>query len=347
LWDTEIPAHWKTAGFVQEITAAAAGIDESNPNKSLALVQFALAVAHSIKPDAYPPPVQMYVEGHAWKQIGYAQRYLTANDAALRAFDAAQRCFGRESALIHDQATAQLAQAAIYMFHRPLNDEALPLIEQSTATLEDYNDKRRLVMAEVMRATIHQTRGELKIARAQYENLLERMKGTDDLYTLACLYHNLGVLVTELGEVNNAIPLLRRAKEIYAHIGVPIEKTDWALTRVLLSTGEFSSALPLLRHLRTVLLERGTLEEAGLIGLDIVEALIATGETEEARTLTEQVLAEFRNANLNRRAGIALAYLRDLLPTSQKPQRAIRHVRTYVEELRTEPELLFVPFDED
>jgi hypothetical protein len=62
VWDEEIPASWRTAGFVQELTAAAAGILESDPPRSLSFAQLALAVASSIPADTYPPPVQAHIE---------------------------------------------------------------------------------------------------------------------------------------------------------------------------------------------------------------------------------------------------------------------------------------------
>ena len=45
VWDSEIPPSWRNAGFVQELTAAASAVLESDPRDSLALAQLALAIA--------------------------------------------------------------------------------------------------------------------------------------------------------------------------------------------------------------------------------------------------------------------------------------------------------------
>jgi len=82
VWEEEIPTSWRTAGFVQELTAAAAGILENDPPRSLSLAQLALAVASTIPPETYPSPVQAHIEGRAWREIGTAHRYLDAYDAA-------------------------------------------------------------------------------------------------------------------------------------------------------------------------------------------------------------------------------------------------------------------------
>jgi hypothetical protein len=88
-------------------------------------------------------------------------------------------------------------------------------------------------------------------------------------------------------------------------------------------------------------------EDAGLVGLDIVDALLATGKPDEALKLTESVVNEFRAANLSVVAIRALAYLRDLLPSSNKPRGVVKHVRTFVERLRYNPALVFLPLDEE
>jgi hypothetical protein len=91
----------------------------------------------------------------------------------------------------------------------------------------------------------------------------------------------------------------------------------------------------------------GGTEEAGEVGLFIVDALIATEQLELARILTAQILREFIDANLSHGAITAIAYLRELLQTAGDWHAAVRHVRSYVEKLRSEPALLFLPPEED
>jgi len=88
-------------------------------------------------------------------------------------------------------------------------------------------------------------------------------------------------------------------------------------------------------------------EEAGEAGLFIVDALIATEQHELARALTAQILQEFIDAKLKHGAITAIAYLRDLLQTAGDSRAAVRHIRSYVEKLQSEPALLFVPPEED
>src|SRR5438270_6321622 len=70
IWDIDVAPAWRTAGFVQELTAAADAAVDSDPRNALALAQLALAIATSIPAGSYPAPVQAQIEGAAWKEVG-------------------------------------------------------------------------------------------------------------------------------------------------------------------------------------------------------------------------------------------------------------------------------------
>jgi tetratricopeptide (TPR) repeat protein len=346
LWDEELPASWRTAGFVQELTAAAADLLEKDARRSLELAQLAQAVSTSIPSQAYPPTVFAQLEGNAWKEIGTAHRYLSEFDAALRAYDAAQRAFARSAALSHDVAIVELARAVVLSELRK-HDEALALIEESAPVFGTFGDQRRLTQAALLKGMIHQRRGQLQAARATYEEVVAAQR-EEDLHTVAAAYHNLGSVCADLGETTAAVTALQRARDLWQGLEMPSEITraDWILARVLLTNGSFMKALPMLRRVRADFLTRAMPMEGGLAALDVAEALIAMDHADEARAIAEQALDEFRAARLNARAITALAYLRDLLPATSKPARAIRHVRCYLAQLQDEPARLFLPLEE-
>ena len=346
LWDEEFPASWRTAGFVQELTAAAGDLLEKDARRSLELAQLAQAVSTSIPSQSYPPTVFAQLEGNAWKEIGTAHRYLSEFDAALRAYDAAQRAFARSGALAHDVAIVELARAVVLSELRK-HGEALALIEESAPVFGSFGDQRRLTQAALLKGMIHQRRGHLQAARATYEEVLAA-RPDEDLHTIAATYQNLGRVCADLGDSPAAATALRRARDLFLGLEMPSEVTrsDWALAKLLLATGSFIKALPMLRRVRTDFLMRQMPTEAGLAALDLAEALIAMNRADEARTIAGQALDEFRTARLNERAIFALAYLRDLLPATSEPARAIQHVRCYLAQLQEEPARLFLPLEE-
>jgi tetratricopeptide (TPR) repeat protein len=343
VWEKDIPSSWRTAGFVQELTAEASEILESDPRESLRLAQLALAIATSIPAKTYDAPIQAQIEGAAWKEIGTAHRYLSEYDAALRAYDAAHRALATANTLAHDAAVVDFARAIVFA-DLDRYSEALELLSEVEPIFRGFEDKRRLVQLKTLTGIVYMKTLRLEEARSTFQQALADVPA-EDLHTRATILSNLGIVSTDLGDLNNAVLTLHNGLQLYSAMGMTAEvsRCEWSMARVLLQTGEFQKALPMLRLARGFFLEKGMPEEAGLAGLDLADASIATGAVDEARELVSQILKEFTAAKLNDRALTALAYLRDVLPTTPKPIIAVRHVRQYLDRLQREPALLFLP----
>ena len=346
-WDADLPSSWQTVGMVQELVVAADDTLEKDPSLSRDLAQFAVAVATAIAPRTYPRPILAQAEGQAWRQVGVAHRYMSNYAAAIRALDAAHRIVAGAGVLQHDEAIVELARAVVFN-EQNRHDEALRLVKELSAVFAEFGDQRRSVQCSLVEGMIYQRRGELRAARTTYEDALSVAKQTDDLHTIGAILLNLAQVYSALGEVSMAAAQLQEARELFAGLQMPTEvtRTDFALGRVLVEHGQHLKAIGILRSVRERFLERRMIEEAGLAALDMVDALVATDDRKSAQVLTETVILEFRAAGLNERALTALAYLRDLLPTHPTPQQPIRHVRSYLEQLRTEHVRAFLPLPE-
>ena len=346
LWEVDIPPEWRNAGFVQELTAVAAAILESDPRNSLSLAQLALAIATNIPTNAYPAPIQAQLEGDAWKEIGTAHRYMSEFEASLRAYDAAKRAYSTANVHAHEDAIIDFGRAVVLV---DLNrcTEAIDILQRTEPVFETFADKKRLLKVKALRGCVCTRQYRWEEARAFFESALSELP-SDDLETRSMLYANIGVACTELGELNNAVLMLHEARQLKQDLGMPVEvnRCDWNLARVLLQTGEFAKALPRFWQARQFFLENHMADDAGLAGLDMADAAIALGRLDEARNLVGAVLSEFTTAKLNDRALTALAYLRDVLPTTSQPSNAVRHVRRYLDRLQSEPALLFLPLPE-
>jgi len=346
--DTEIPPEWRTAGFGHELAKYAFSKLESDPLQSLTFAHLGLAVITSVSQSHYPSPISEYLDGRTWMEIGYAHRYLNSYDPALKAFEAAEDSFSNHSSLFGEKVTAQFARACVLALARDYQ-AALTLNSSTLNAFRSLGDRRREIRCEVLQATILHWQGEFEAARNQYESLVSALHDSDDLHTIGVLSNNLGRVYASLGRMSDAVVALERAREIFIGLHMPSEvnRADYGLAWVMVAKGEVHNALPILRRVRDDCLRRHMPEEAGEVGLFIVDALIATGQEELARVLTAQILQEFMNAKLNHGAITAIAYLRDLLQTAGDSRAAVRHVRSYVEKLRSEPALLFFPPEED
>ncbi|HEY6844502.1 MAG TPA: tetratricopeptide repeat protein [Thermoanaerobaculia bacterium] len=346
LWDTDIPQSWRTAGFVQELTAAAYDLLETDPRASLTLAQIALAIAASIPAGTYEAPVQAQIEGTAWREIGTAHKYLSEYDASLRAYDAAHRAFASANALAHDDAIVDFARAIVFV-DLDRFDDARKLLEKVEPLFRSFGDKRRLVHARILIGNICLREQRWDDARETFKALLPDVP-EDDLYGRAAVNTNLANAYRELGRYDDAAPLYYTGLQILKELGwtVEITRAEWSIGRLLLLSGEFEKSSRMLERVRAAFLEQTIPEEAGLVGLELADAWIALGRMADARQLISDILAEFTAANLNVHAVTALAYLRDVLPSTPKPEKAVRHVRDYVDRLRSEPSLIFLPLPE-
>lgn len=346
LWENDIPAEWRNAGFVQELTAEAAAILENDPRKSLSLAQLALAIATNIPGNAYPAPILAQLEGNAWKEIGTAHRYVSEFDPSLRAYDAAKRAYASANVYAHDEAIIDFGRAVVLI---DLNrcTEASDILKRVEPVFESFADKQRLRKVKMLRGYLCTRQHRWEEARAFFESALIGLPD-EDLYNRSMLYANIGAACTELGDFKNAVLMLNEGRQTWQGLGMAVEvkRCDWNLAKVLLLTSEFEKALPRFREARQFFLEKHMSEDAGLAGLDLADAMIALGRLDEARDMVGSVLSEFKTARLNDRALTALAYLRDVLPTTPKPSHAVRHVRQYIDRLQSEPALLFLPLPE-
>jgi hypothetical protein len=114
LEDIEIPEGWRTAGMVLELCEGAYSEDESAPRLSLLLGQLALPIAISVRFLV----LSRYLQARAWREIGYANRYLCTYEPGFLAYLNAEKIFG-ELGLAYDAATTQLAYAGILLLAHP------------------------------------------------------------------------------------------------------------------------------------------------------------------------------------------------------------------------------------
>jgi tetratricopeptide (TPR) repeat protein len=346
-WDGDVPAAWRTIGFVQELTAAASDLTEREPMTSAALAQFAIVVITGIPDDAYPPPVRLEADATAWKELASAHRYVSKYDAAIRALDAADRCLDQAPALGYDRAVLRFARALVFSEMRRFA-EASAFLSESLRMFEDFHDRRRVGQCLLLQGVLEQRRGLLVEACMSYDEAIAIIRDTDDLFSLACVYNNLAQARIDLGHTDAAMTALHAAFAIFSDLAIPAEiaRVRWVMGRVLLGSGQFRQAHDVLAEARMTFIALRMPEDAGLMGLELAEACVALGQDDRARMIIEEVAGEFVRAGLNDRALTALAYLREVLP-SGRGREAVRHVRTYIEKLRHEPLRVFAPLPVD
>jgi predicted lipid-binding transport protein (Tim44 family) len=136
---------------------------------------------------------------------------------------------------------------------------------------------------------------------------------------------------------------LNRAIALFETLDEPLNvaRSELARGRMLLHKGDADRGVALLYAVRSRFLEAQLVEEAGLAGLDIVEAYLAGDAAGEAEVLARQILREFTAARLNARAITALGYLSEAILARRASIATVDNVRQFIHRLRTEPDAEF------
>jgi tetratricopeptide (TPR) repeat protein len=333
----------QTSGALERLGQEVEKRRQIDPAESLLLAELATSIADALPHDSYPAILLAQLRAHAWKDLGHTLAYLGRYDEAFRALDIAERHLDEFGTLAHDRAIVRFIRATTLQEVNRF-DESLAILTESRLTFSDHGDARRRLLCGIAEGTLLQRQHRYREAREVYLPLLAIAADLREEESLACLYNLLGHCYVALGDFKAAEPHLQEAVQRFVRIGQPLAaaKAELARGRLLLRTGQFSKAVEHLARTRDVFLRHNLIEEAGLCGLDMVEALLAQPAPARAETLVRRIVEEFTVAHLNTRAIVALGYLTDVIAAREASVEAVGNVREYILSLRKSPEREFI-----
>jgi len=313
-----------------------------DPRHALAIAELATSVAESLPSGAYPVLVIAQLRAHAYKDLGKAFLYLGRLPEALAAVDRADACIAEFGALEHDRAIVDVVRAT--MLHEANRyDEAFALLTRCKQIFRAYGDDKRLLMCGISEGVLLHRMRKYREAREAYLLLLATTSESGDREAVACLHNAIGHCSVELQDFAAAEANLSRAIELLHALGQPLQaaKAELGRGRMLVRKGEIQRGISHLQPIRADFLRHEMTEEAGLCGLEVVEALLLDGAAEKAEALARDITGEFTAAGLNTRAITALAYLREAIAARRASVSLVTTVREYIVSLRTSPEREF------
>lgn len=338
----EVLARYRpTAGLLHAATTAARRLLDTNPQHGFDLTILAEQLAAKVNWGGYPVVIAAEHRGRIFKERASALRLLGRHEEALSAVDAARAEYGRTVAAAHALAVLDYV-AAMVLREQGRVAEARELATRAASTFTDYGDETRLLHCRVLEGLIAAAAGEPRQARELFVELLQ--PAAEDLPVRAQLHNNIGQLSVDLGDHEIAATHLLQALRLYRELGMLTEeiRTKWGLARLVVRNGKSPEAVARFHEAEAAFLRVGMRVEAALVALDRIETLLATSDsaivTEECRVIYER----FQRAGLAKNALTALAYLTESLERPA-PGRALGRVRSYLEQLRDEPALLFLP----
>jgi len=331
-----------TCGALERLGNFVAEALGRDPGQALAVAELAVSIAEAIAPDAYPRPVVPQLCAHAWKDLGKSLLYLGRFADALAALDRAEANTAEHGALAHDRAIVLVVRAATLQ-EVDRHDESFAVLAQCKEIFRDHGDQKRLLLCGIAEGVLLHRLRKYREAREAY--LLLLAGSAVDEESAACLQNAIGHCSVDLGDHAAAEVHLSRAIEMFQRLGQPLQaaKAELGRGRMFVRTGKLDRGIAHLHAIRSEFLRHGMTEEAGLCGLDIVEALLLRASAPEAERLARQIIAEFTAAALNTRAITALGYLSEAIGARKACAEMVTGVREYILSLRTSPEREFTP----
>ena len=336
-------AELRNVGVVEQLGREVESRLDRAPREALSIARLATAVADALPADAYPPVMLAQVRAHAWKDLGQALCYLARHEEALAALDKAEALLDAFGTLAHDLAIVRFVRATTLgeMNHF---DDSRQLLGDCLRVFRSHGDARRQLLCGIAEGSLLHRLKRFREARDAYLGLVAVAQELQDLTAEAYLHHDIGYTSADLADFTTAEQHLNRAVEIFRRLNQPLNAARSEVVRGVMFArrGENRRAVAHIKNVRTTFLAHGLIEEAGIFGLEMVQALLALQETREAEVLAREIVADFVAAKLNARAICALGYLTQAISQRTASAETVGDVREYIVSLRRHPEREFV-----
>lgn len=333
-----------TAGVARELSDRAHATVETQPLIALQLAVLSVQISEKLSLSDYQAGTIYQLRGTAWKEYAQALRFLGRYLEALQALDTAESTFSRATISEFDLAVVAYVRATIL---RKLDrfSEALVLAQKAARIFAQFGHQKRLQHARLLEATIYFNTGELRSARDIWLELIPAVKAESDVETLGHLLNNVGWCLVELGDYHGASSYLPQAISIFTDLGrKPLAlSAQWGLGRLMISTQRYGDGIAKLHEVREEFEALQMHADAGVVALDIVEALLTNGRPDEGAVICRYLVERFQSCGMSTNAITAVSYLREALAAGKANPTLAKHVRNFVAEAPQHQELLFLP----
>jgi tetratricopeptide (TPR) repeat protein len=337
-------ADYRTAGAVRVLSEAANAACERNPLHARRLAEAAVRIAEQLSTDDYPRDTIHAMRGLAWKECANALRFLAEYPAALDAVDRAERAFSGHGPGAFEMGSLAYIRAVVFTYMDKL-DEATWQAQESARICAAYGDTPAWMRARSVEAGVLFYRREFAEAARAFEQLRAYAESYEDVVGMARHSYHMATCFLELGDAAAAMPLLLEARQTFAerNVSTDLVATDWKLGVLARIAGHFETSVAQLRATINAAEKLALPEEAAHIALDLIESLILVGRNRELSSLCSQVMRYFRRSGKLRQALTAAAFLKEAAAQGNIRVETVRHVRSFVQRLDRQPDLLFAP----
>ena len=332
----------QSAGMVKELLERWRPLVESAPLNALQVTMLAIEIANGLDIAQYPCDYVIKLRAQAYRDHAFVLSFLGRNPEALDCVERSKRLLEQTPLPEYDLARVATVKAAILrMIDR--TDEAVALARSAAETFLRFGDRTRYVNARITEGAMLYQRREIQQAFDVWTSVQDDPALEDA--TAVKLAHNIALCYSDLGQPERAVEYEQRCIAHYEMLGMDVERTRsrWILGRALAACGKTPDAIPVLRAAAREFGEFGMVADAGLVALEMAEALLVIGEPDEVPAICRDVIAQFTRAGMASRAITALSFLREAIAIGQGTPSLIRHVSAFLREIPADQPRLHAP----
>jgi tetratricopeptide (TPR) repeat protein len=335
---------FRTGGVVRRLTTHAATISDGEPLAALTFADAAICIAEALPDDIYPGRAVYELRGRAWEERGYAQCMLGEFKEALDSLTHAERMHKHLISPSLGLARVTYSRANVLYEQQHLN-EAADMAERAEHGFAHLGDDDQRMKAVYLRACIRYEARDLESALSLFQQVMDYGEAIEDSAWIARSSNALGKCHVLRGNLSAASMHFHKALVLFREIGPASERvsTEWGIAKVLLQAGKRSEAIRRLRDVAAEFQMRGMITDAALVGLDIADALLGMGQTQQIVDLASRLFRVFTNAGMLTGALSALAYIKEAAAAGSLTPDDLDAVRGFLRRAERQPALLFVP----
>ncbi|MEO8379711.1 MAG: tetratricopeptide repeat protein [Acidobacteriota bacterium] len=331
-----------TAGMVKQLLNRMRDMLERSPANALQVTTLALEIANALDVSAYPCDYAIKLRAQAHRDHAYVLSFMGRYPEALEFAERSKRLFDQVPLPEFDLARLALVKATI-LRSTERETEAAELARRAGDTFLRFGDRARYLNARITEGSVVYSTGAVEQALGIWRSV-EFDSALDEVGAVR-VAHNIALCLSDLQRHASAIEYLQRCVVQFDLLQMETERTRsrWKLASALVAAGKSLEAIPTLRLTWKEFEQLEMIGEAGLVALELAEALLACERADEVPAICRDLIAQFTRFGMTSRAITALSFLREAVAIGQASPSLVRHVYSFLRELPPEQPRLFAP----
>jgi tetratricopeptide (TPR) repeat protein len=340
--------HYRTPGLVRRLIVETDRLIDSRPADVVEITAVAVDVADGLDAASWYGDTVPRLRGAAWRERAYALYYVGRHVEALAAAD---RAAGHTSStMIADFDFARLTFVrALILRALERYDEALIASDTAAAQFDLFGDETRATSAATFEAAIAYATKDYRRAVPLLERLRAHAASVGDRRALAIAHQNAAICYRELRKSEQALEAFGAAVRLFDELGMDAERVraNWHIGRVLLTEAKYADAVAILRSVQDTYARLQINDKAAIVAIDFAEASLMLGRLSDVLDACRYAMSFYAKSGLAYTANAltALSLIQEAATAGELTSNSVAHVRTYLERLPQQPQLLFARLD--